>query len=173
MGPSGTRSSRARPSGSSTMACQHALCCNATLVSALARNGLPAHAADSRDGAAIAIARRREAARHPEFGRGGPQRPCVLAAEAGGRWGNEAQQLVRQLVRLRGRRVPTALCALRRGGRVAGGAFWPSRSSVLSAALCWALGACRRSRQMPTPSLWPAFWTWLMPRCQAGCRCPR
>ena len=88
-----------------------ALCCDATLVSTLTRNGLPANAADSRDGAAIAVARRRKAARYPELGRGGPQRLCVLAAEVGDRWGVKTQQLVRQLVRLRGRRAPTALRA--------------------------------------------------------------
>ena len=62
-----------------------ALCCEPTLVSALTCDGQPAHAADSRDGADLNIAKRRKAARCPELGRGGPQRLRVLAAEVGGR----------------------------------------------------------------------------------------
>ena len=53
-----------------------------TLLSALTRNGQPAHAADSRDGGALNIARRRKAARYLELGRGGPQRLCILTRPA-------------------------------------------------------------------------------------------
>ena len=42
---------------------------------------------------------------------GGTQRLCVLAAEVGGRWNENSQQLVRHLVRLRGRWAPLALRA--------------------------------------------------------------
>ena len=54
------------------------------------------------DGEALAVARRRKAARYPELRRGGPQRLCVLAVEVGGRRCEEAQQLVADFVRLRG-----------------------------------------------------------------------
>ena len=113
-----------------------ALCCDATLVSALTRNGLPAHAADSREGAAIAVARKRKPARYPELGRGKPQRLCVLAAEVGGRWGDEAQQLVRQLVRLRGRRAPTALRAAAQGWARR---WWSILAVAVQRAVCSAL----------------------------------
>ncbi|CAE7502185.1 unnamed protein product [Symbiodinium natans] len=41
----------------------------------------------------------------------GPQRLVVLAAEVGGRWGEECQRFVRQLLRLRVQRAPAALRA--------------------------------------------------------------
>ena len=56
-----------------------ALCCDATLVSTLTRNGQPAHAADSRDGAALSIAKRRRAARYPEISGARPRRAPAIA----------------------------------------------------------------------------------------------
>ena len=88
-----------------------ALCCDATLVSPLTRAGRPVPGADVRDGAALAAARRRKHARYPELLRGGPQRLVVLAAEVGGRWGEECQRFVRQLLRLRVQRAPATLRA--------------------------------------------------------------
>ena len=88
-----------------------ALCCDATLVSPLTRAGRPVPGADLRDGAVLAAARRRKHARYPELLRGGPQRLVVLAAEVGGRWGEECQRFVRQLLRLRVQRAPATLRA--------------------------------------------------------------
>ena len=148
MGPSCARSNGARkPGGSSAVACLHhctrvapedrhrpdlivfvattngvALCCDATLVLTLARNGQPAHAADSRDGAALNIARRRKAARYPELGRETQQFVSTRPAQAAPR----AARLARSSCRT---------------GRAAGGAFWVSRSNMLSAAPGWARGA--------------------------------
>ena len=75
-----------------------ALCCDATLVAPLRRDGRPQPRAAEEDGAAIAVARRRKEARYPELCRPGPQRLVVLACETGGRWGPEACGLVRILV---------------------------------------------------------------------------
>ena len=143
------------------------LCCDATLVFALTRNGLPAHAADSRDGTAIAVARWRKAARYPELGRGGPQRLCVLAAEVGGRWGDEAQQLVRQFVRLRGRQARTALRAAAAQGWVRRW-WWGILAVAVQRAVC---SAVLGNWSMPAiPADADAI---PLPRCQAGCRCAR
>jgi hypothetical protein len=86
-----------------------ALCCDVTLVSPLRADGRPHPGAADRDGAAIQVARRRKRARYPELLRAGPQRLVVLAAEVGGRWCEEAAELVRALVRLRAQRAPAAL----------------------------------------------------------------
>ena len=76
-----------------------ALCCDATLVFCLSREGLPQSRLADEDGAALAVAERRKQATYPEPLRGGPQRPVVLGAQVGGRWGPGAQHLVRDLVR--------------------------------------------------------------------------
>ena len=86
-----------------------ALCCDATLVSPVRRDGSPHAGAPERDGVAIATAQRRKLARYPELTRGGPRRLCVLAAEVGGRWDDESQRLVQHLVALRARRAPATL----------------------------------------------------------------
>ena len=67
-----------------------ALCCDATLVAPLRRDGRPQPHAAEEDGAAIAVARRRKEARYPELRRPGTQRLVVFACETGGRWGPEA-----------------------------------------------------------------------------------
>ena len=61
-----------------------ALCCDATLVAPLRRDGRPQPRAAEEDGAAIAVARRRKEARCPELCRPGPQRLVVLARAARG-----------------------------------------------------------------------------------------
>ena len=93
-----------------------ALCCDVTLVSPLTREGRAQPSAASRDGAAIAVAERRKRAAYPELLRPGPQRLCVLACEAGGRWSVESIRLVTQLVRLRAQRAPAALRLVARQG---------------------------------------------------------
>ena len=53
---------------------------------------------------------------YPELLRPGPQRLCVRACEAGGRWSAESLCLVTQLVRLRAQRAPAALRPAARQG---------------------------------------------------------
>eukprot|EP00439_Symbiodinium_sp_Y106_P011468 s11075_g1.t1 len=91
-------------------------CCDVTLVSPLTREGRPQPSAASRDGAAIAVAERRKRAAYPELLRPGPQRLCVLACEAGGRWSAESLRLVTQLARLRAQRAPAALRGVAKQG---------------------------------------------------------
>ena len=86
-----------------------ALCCDVTLVSPLRRNGRPQPRAAEHDGAVLAGARRRRETRYPELAGPGPQRLVVLACEVGGRFGSEAFDLVRRLVRVRSLRAPAAL----------------------------------------------------------------
>ena len=59
-----------------------ALCCDATFVSPLGRDGRPTRGAADRDGAAPEAAAQRKHARCPELSLGGPQRLCVLARRA-------------------------------------------------------------------------------------------
>ena len=92
-----------------------AMCCDATLVSPVRRDGSPQAGAPERDGVALAVAQRRKLARYPELTRGGPHRLCVLAAEIGGRWNDESQRLVQRLIALRARRAPAG-GAWSRGG---------------------------------------------------------
>ena len=87
-------------------------------------------------GAAIrgANAENRKHATYPELRRGGAQRLCVLAAEIGGRWNADAQELVRQLVRVRALRAPPAL-------RAAASSAWARRWwRMVSIALQHAVG---------------------------------
>ena len=112
-----------------------ALCCDATLVAPLRRNGRPQPRAAEEDGAAIAVARRRKEVRYPELCRPGPKRLVVLACETGGRWGPEACGLVDRLARLRALRAPPAV-------RRAAEAGWRRRWwALLSAALQRALAS--------------------------------
>ena len=112
-----------------------ALCCDATLVAPLRRDGRPQPRAGEEDGAAIAVARRRKEARYPELCRPGSQRLVVLACETGGRWGPEACGLVDRLVRFRALRVPPSV-------RRAAEAGWRRRWwALLSAALQRALAS--------------------------------
>ena len=86
-----------------------ALCCDATLVSTLTRQGEPQAHADSEDGAALRLAERRKRTTYPELCGPGPQRLLVLGAEAGRRWNSEARSFLRTLVRLRSLRAPAAV----------------------------------------------------------------
>ena len=86
-----------------------ALCCDATLVSPVSRDGQPQGRSADTDGAALATATRRKEATYPELLRNGPQRLVVLSSEVGGRWGTGALALVRDFVRLRRLRAPPAL----------------------------------------------------------------
>ena len=90
----------------------NALCCDAKLVSALTRNGQPAHAADFRDGAATLPGGGKP---HVILSSAQRRAPATMRAQVGGRWSDEAQQFARQLVRLRGRpraaRLARSSCA--------------------------------------------------------------
>jgi hypothetical protein len=119
-----------------------ALCCDATLVSPLRADGRPHPGAADRDGVALQVARRRKAARYPELLRPGPQRLVVLAAEVGGRWGTEACDLVRALVRLRTQRAPLVL-------RRSAAAGWSRR--------WWGLLGCALQRAMASTLLGHAW----------------
>ena len=66
-----------------------------TLVSVLRRDGTPHPRCANEDGAALAAARRRKAARYPELaGQHGRARLVVLASEVGGRWSEECRQFL-------------------------------------------------------------------------------
>ena len=86
-----------------------ALCCDATLVSPLHRNGLAHAGAAEEDGIALQAARRRKERRYPELLEGGPATLVVLAFEVGGRWSSESWDFLKKLVRLRVRRAPHLL----------------------------------------------------------------
>ena len=58
----------------------------------------------------LRVAQQRKRAAYPELSSGGPQRLLVLGSEIGGCWNEAAQQLVRDLarVRVRAQRAPPA-----------------------------------------------------------------
>jgi len=85
-----------------------ALCCDATVVSPLRRNGLPIPRAHEVDGAALTRARRRKERTYPEVGHNGT-RLVVLACEVGGRWSVESLDFVRRLARHRAAQAPPVL----------------------------------------------------------------
>ena len=93
-----------------------ALCCDATLVSPISTADTP-HAADT-PRIALRTAKACKRATYPELRRGGL---CVLAAEVGGRWNQDARHLVRQLLRVTALRSPPA----------AGRASWASAAKLL------------------------------------------
>ena len=104
-----------------------ALCCDATLVSPVSRDGQSQGRSADTDGAALATATRRKEATYPELLRNGPQRLVVLGSEVGGRWGTGALALVRELVRLRRLRAPPAL---RHAAATASARRWWTQLSV-------------------------------------------
>ena len=114
-----------------------ALCCDATLVSPVRRDGSPQAGAPERDGVAIATAQRRKLAHYPELTRGGPHRLCVLAAEVGGRWNDESQRLVQRLVALRMRHAPATLRAAASQGWA--GRWWGALAVAVQRATCSAV----------------------------------
>ena len=85
-----------------------ALCCDATVVAPLRRNGRPVPRAHDVDGAALARARRRKERTYPEVGHNGT-RLVVLACEVGGRWNDESLDFVRRLARHRAAQAPPIL----------------------------------------------------------------
>ena len=87
----------------------HVLCCDATIVSPLTRNGIPHARSADHDGTRLLIAERRKKARYPEILRGRGTRLLVLGCEVGGRWSQDTGFLVRELARLRARACPAAL----------------------------------------------------------------
>ena len=86
-----------------------ALCCDATLVSPLHRNGQARSGAAEEDGVALRAARRRKERRYPELLNGGAATLVVLAFEVGGRWSTESWRFLKTLVRLRVHRAPQLL----------------------------------------------------------------
>ena len=120
-----------------------ALCCDATLVSPIRRDGNPVDGAPARDGVALATARRRKLARCPELVQSGPHRLCILAAEVGGRWCAVSQTLGQpSSLSVPSGPLPCRATQLRRDGHGAGGAPWWSLCSAPCAARCWAFGPC-------------------------------
>ena len=115
-----------------------------------------ASASSDRVGAAIDVARRRKQQRYPEFARPGPQRLVVLAAGVGGRWGQEAHDLVRCLARQRSLRAPWALRVAARAGWAR--RWWGQLSCALQRALAStvyleASGECWRSLLATSPPI--------------------
>ena len=111
-----------------------ALCCDATLVSPITGASAPHPRADHTPGIALRMAESRKRATYPELQRGGGQRLFVLAVEVGGRWKDDSQALVRQLVRVRALRAPPAL-------RAAASSAWTRRWwGMLSTAVQHAVG---------------------------------
>ena len=86
-----------------------ALCCDATLVSSLRRDGRARAGAADTDGVALRAARRRKERRYPELLEGGTATLVVLPFEVGGRWSKESHDFLRKLVKLRVRRAPRLL----------------------------------------------------------------
>ena len=150
-----------------------ALCCDATLVAPLRRDGRPQPRAAEEDGAAIAVARRRKEARYPELCRPGPQRLVVLACETGGRWGPEACGLVDRLVRLRALRAPLAVRrAAERAGAAGGGHCSAPPCSAPSLPLCSEdVGFPPRGRLCKESPTSPMSLVWLARPGPAFCLC--
>ena len=73
------------------------------------------------EGAALQVAERRKLTAYPELACRGPQRLLVPGTETGGRWSTAAQNLVKDLVRLRAHRAPLAV-------RAAASSSWAHRS---------------------------------------------
>ena len=102
-----------------------AICCDATLLSPLRRDGTPHAGAPARDGAVLQVAERRKRTTYPELAQGGAQSLCVL--------GCEVISFVLRLVSLCSCRVHRP-CAVPRAARAR--RWW----SVLSAAVQQAIG---------------------------------
>ena len=80
-----------------------------TLRSALTRRGEAQALADNIDGAVLFEARHDKERCYPELARSGRCRLVVVGIETGGRWSDEAAELVRQLAHARARDVPYRL----------------------------------------------------------------
>ena len=131
-----------------------AQCCDAALVSPLARSGHPQPCAAAVDGAVLRVAERRKRAAYPELARGGPQTLVVLGSEVGGGWNAQARSFVRDLVRLRAYRAAPAVRAgdCRLGAALVEHAFNCGAAGSRQYGL-WAAGGLRgpAARQHPPP----------------------
>ena len=85
------------------------LCGDATIVCPLDFDGQPKYSADEEDGAALQAAARRKRRRYPELARGDRARLVLLGCEVGGRWADEAWQLLGTLASARSVSFPSLL----------------------------------------------------------------
>ena len=85
------------------------LAVDTTLVSPLTRKGEPRPKADTRNGVALAEARKDKERRYPELLRGTRCRLVVTAMEVGGRWSEEAYHFLDTLALAKARDTPKAL----------------------------------------------------------------
>ena len=86
------------------------LAIDTTLVSPVRQDGTPRRGAASRDGTALAEARRRKARTYPELdGQGGRARLLVLAGEVGGRWSSETSSFLTSLACAKAREAPAGM----------------------------------------------------------------
>ncbi len=106
-----------------------ALCCDATMVSPLQRNGHPIPRAAIEDGVALARAERRKRHRYPELATNTMGRLVVLGCEVGGRWNEAACHLVGSLAKQKARNAPVLL-------RLSARAAWHNRWWGLLSVAC-------------------------------------
>lgn len=85
------------------------LAVDATLVSAVRRNGTASRQAAQMDGAALHKARARKEATYPELAHTTRCRLVVVGLEVGGRWSDEAAEFIWLLAAARARAAPAAL----------------------------------------------------------------
>ena len=106
-----------------------ALCCDATMVSPLTRDGRPIPRAAAVDGAALARAERRKRRTYPEL-LGSPYgRLVTLGCEVGGRWNADSLKLVADMAKHKARGAPRLL-------RTAARAAWHARWWGLLSVAC-------------------------------------
>ena len=93
-----------------------ALCCDATMVSPLTRDGRPIARAASHDGVALERAQLRKRRTYHELDGSPYGRLVVLGCEVGGRWNEDALHFVSQLASHKARSAPRMLQATARAG---------------------------------------------------------
>ena len=86
-----------------------ALCCDATMVSPLTRQGQPIPRAAAHDGAALTRAEQRKRRTYPELLHSPFGRLVILACEVGGRWNADALRTVSDLAKHKSRGAPALL----------------------------------------------------------------
>ena len=112
------------------------VCCDATVVSPIQRDGRPRGRAADVNGWALRVAVRRKHRRYPELVGSSRGTLAVLGAEVGGRWNTDAIRLVQRCARLRARSAPQLL-------RASAIAAWSTRWwGILSVAVQDSLAAC-------------------------------
>ena len=92
-------------------------------------DGTPVRGAAATDGVAIGIAEQRKRRRYPELLSSREARLVVLACETGGRWSDEAVELVQDLAQAKARSAPEAL-------RASVSLGWQRRWSTMLAVAC-------------------------------------